>query len=249
MKNNNPILLGFTLRELLRAGTGLVILLAVLGPTATADTADAAKVPPVDLGKFSPGDFADDELLVPYYLEHLHEVANSIPLEGPNRGLITLSVWRPERFNKTYNARILENHVSLAYFYCTDRPWNVYRGDPALRKRLEALLERWCDSQNEDGRFSEYGPKKWNLPATGFAILFMGRTLEFLHDGPPIDKAIHRRAIEAHHKAIRALLTRSDLFDHGTKCSNQYSSMWGGALAHLRIYVRMRSLSRWGENA
>ncbi len=193
-------------------------------------------VPAADLVKLKPGDFRDDELAVPFYLAHFHRLANSIEETGPNRGFITLPVWRPKRHNKPYNARVLENHVALAYFYCTDRAWNPYHRHPAVRQRLEALLDFWCRAQNENGWFSEYRPKGWNLPATGFATMFMGETLRLLHGGPPIDRGIHDRVIAAHKRAIHALLTDQALFDAGKRCSNQYSGLWGGMLAHLALY-------------
>ncbi len=193
-------------------------------------------VPKADLSTLKPSDFRDDELDVPFYLAHFHRLANSIEQAGPNRGFITLPVWRPKRHNRPYNARVLENYVVLAYFYCTDRPWNPYYKRSAVRQRLEAVLDFWCRAQNKDGWFSEYRPQGWNLPATGFATMFMGETLRLLHDGPPIDEALHRRVIAAHAKAIRALLTSQPLFDAGKRCSNQYSALWGGALAHLDLY-------------
>ena len=51
------------------------------------------EVPPADLTKLSPGDFADDELDMPYFLSHLHTVANSVVSEGENRGFIDIPVW------------------------------------------------------------------------------------------------------------------------------------------------------------
>ncbi len=193
-------------------------------------------VPEADLASLSVGDFTDAELVVPFYLAHFHRVANSIVLEGENRGFFTLPVWRPEKHNKPYNARVLENFMTLAYFYAEERPWNPYRGHPAVQVRLEALLDFWCRSQNPEGWFSEYKVNGWNLPATGFATMFMGETLRYLRDGPPIDPELHARVIAAHKKSIRALLTSDSLFNGGKGCSNQYSGLWGGMLAHLRLY-------------
>ena len=34
-----------------------------------------------------------------------------------------------------------ESYLTVAYFYCTDRPWNVYRGSPAVRQRFQAMFE------------------------------------------------------------------------------------------------------------
>lgn len=194
------------------------------------------EVPPVDLAQFSPDDFADDELDLPYYLHHFHTLANSIVEEGEDRGFITISVWRRERDNEPYNARVMENHLSFAYFYCTDRPWNVYHGHPAVRARLEAVLDFWVRMQHEDGRFSEYGVERWNLPATAFATKFMGRTLELLRDGPPIDEELHQRVIDANRRAIMVTLTDEDLHRHGTNFANQFSNVWAGAFAYLSLF-------------
>jgi hypothetical protein len=113
------------------------------------------KVPPVDLAEFKPSDFRDDELDLPYYLKHFHIVANSVVETGPDKGFINIHVWRNKEGQRTYNARIMESILSLAYFYCTNRPWNVYRGSPAVRLRLEAALDFWCRIQNKDGKFSD----------------------------------------------------------------------------------------------
>ena len=195
-------------------------------------------VPPADLASLRVSDFSDTEIdrSIPYYLAHFHRVANSVSLAEPNRGFITLPVWRREQDNRPYNARVLENHVSLAYFYCSERPWNPYRGNASVRVRLEAVLERLCQMQNDDGRFSEYGPAKWNLAATGFATMFLGGTLTLLHHGPPIDEELHQRVIAVHKKAMRAILTDASLYEHGCGYSNQYSGLWGGMLAHLDLY-------------
>jgi len=210
---------------------------------ASAERAAMPEVPRADLSKLHPNDFRDNELDVPFYLAHFHRLANSIEASGPNRGFITLPIWRPKKHNRPYNARVLENHVALAYFYCTDRKWNPYHRHPAVRARLEALLDFWCRSQNANGWFSEYRPKGWNLPATGFATMFMAETLRLLHDGPPIDRAIHDRTIAAHKKAIVALLTDPALFNAGKVCSNQYSGLWGGMLLHLELYPDQKLLA------
>src|ERR1044072_1334352 len=130
----------------------------------------------------------------------------------------------------------MENILSLAWFYCTNRPWNIYYNSPALRPRLEAALSFWFHSQNSDGRFSEYGPKQWNLPATAFSTKFMGETLRLLKTGPAIDANILKHTIETDRKAIMAVLTIEDLYKHGKDYSNQYTNVWAGALAYLSLY-------------
>jgi hypothetical protein len=74
---------------------------------------------------------------------------------------MTKPVWRGRDKNQQgpWNARVMESHLTLAFFYCTDRPWNPYFGSRDVRDRLEAMLTFWCDMQNDDGRFSEYSAK------------------------------------------------------------------------------------------
>ncbi|HEY8897478.1 MAG TPA: hypothetical protein VIM79_21785 [Niastella sp.] len=194
------------------------------------------EVPAVDLSKFKPSDFTDEELDMPYYLYHFHTFANSVLETGPNKGFINIAVWRATENNKPYNARIMENILSLAYFYCTKRPWNIYYASPALRPRLEAALSYWIHSQNADGRFSEYGPQQWNLPATAFSTKFMGETLRLLKSGPAIDPEILQNAIATDRKAIMAVLTIEDLYKHGKDYSNQYTNVWAGALAYMSLF-------------
>lgn len=213
----------------------VAVFICVVGPDAVA-WAELPRVPPADLSKLKPSDFRDSELAIPYYLAHFHRLANSIEESGVNRGFITLRVWRPPEHNHPYNARVMENHLAFAFFYSTDRKWNPYYQHPAVRKRLEAVLDFWARIQNSDGRFSEYGPRKWNLAATGFSTMFMAKTLELLHDGPPIDREIHLRVIAAQKKAITALLANDSLYNDGKRFSNQYSTLWGAILTFLRRY-------------
>src|SRR5439155_5446549 len=146
------------------------------------------------------------------------------------RGFMGKPVWRGSDKNQQgpWNARVMESHLSLAFFYCTDRPWNPYFASPAVRQRLEAMLTFWCNMQNPDGRFSEYGPQQWNLPSTAFATKFMGETLTLLEKNETkaaIDATLHRRLIDADRRAILAVLTRDDLYDHGKRYSNQYTNV------------------------
>src|SRR5688500_2700808 len=70
-------------------------------------------VPAIDLSKFKPSDFTDEELDIPYYLKHFHTFANGVTETGPNKGFINIAVWRTPDVNKPYNARIMENILSL----------------------------------------------------------------------------------------------------------------------------------------
>lgn len=187
-----------------------------------------------DLSQIDPSLFSVEEWYVPYYLEHFASVANSVVDTGENRGYFNLSVWRGSHNHHTYNARVMEGILSLVWFYCTDRPWNVYHGDPALKKRIEASLQFWCNMQNTDGRFSEYGVEKWSLAPTAFATKFIGRALWLLEkQGPQIDSDIFDQARVSLRKAIYIGLTHDDLWEHGRNYTNQFANLWGGALSYL----------------
>ena len=198
-------------------------------------------VPPFDPATVDPAMFEVQEYIWAYHLVHLPTVANAVLMEGEHSGFIGIPVWRSKKDNQPYNARVLENHLSLAFFYTTNRPWNPYHGNPALRARLEAVLDFWCRSQGKDGLFAEYRPQGWGLPATSFGIKAMGETLRLLDEskrtgGPTIDPAIHQRTIAAARLAIEALLTNPGLIAHGKRFSNQYNGFWGGALAFLSVH-------------
>lgn len=217
----------------------IVSLLALVSMLASLARAQDAwpKVQPMDWTGITPADFDDSELDIPYLLHHFHRVANAVVESGEHRGFLDLAVNREPRDNKPYNARILENNVALAYFYVIDRPWNRYRGDPAVRVRLEAMLDFWCKSQNpESGLFAEYSPDNWSMAPTGFGVVHMSRTIELLTSGgPTIDQAVLDRTLAAQREAIMALLTRDDMFRHASGWSNQLAGVYRAALVHLRL--------------
>ena len=224
-----------------------LLLVLLCGPIAIAQTTTPwPKVPPADFSKLKPGDFADDELELPFYLAHFHRLANSVVEAGENRGFIDISVWRNPQDNEPYNARIMENILSLAFFYATKRPWNQYYASAPVRMRLEAALDFWCRMQAPDGRFSEYGPQQWNLAATAFATKFMGGTLALLDGGPPIDEKLLDRVIKADRAAIRIVLIDPTLQEQGKTFTNQYTNVFAGAPAYLKVHPdrEIRSLLR-----
>jgi hypothetical protein len=209
----------------------ILFVLACSGATAAWDP-----LPAVDLAKLKPSDFRDSELDMPFYLAHFRELAGHVVEEGQDRGFINIPVWRSVSGNKPYNSRIMESILSLAYFYSLDRPWNPYYGSPALRQRLEAALEYWLKQQSPEGRFAEAAPKRWNLAATAFSTKFIGQTLTYLHSGPPIDPDLLKRVIAADRKTIHLVLTAPDLIKYGTYVSNQYTNVFAGGFAYLKLY-------------
>ena len=205
--------------------------------------APLAPVPTVDLAALKPSAFADNELDLPFYLAHFAELANSIKDTDPDRGAITLAVWRGNA--NLFNARVMENILTLAWFYCADRPWNPYYANPALRARLEAALTHWSNLQLPDGRFTESGPGVPDLAATAFATKFMGEGLILLHQGPPIAPDILARADETDRKAIMATLTNVELYEYAKLFSNQYGNVWPGGLSYLQIHPDTSLRALW----
>jgi len=194
------------------------------------------EVKEVELSKIDAGLFAEEEWYMPYYLEHFARVANSVVDTGSNRGYFDLSVWRGARNHHTYNARIMEGVLSLVWFYTTDRPWNVYYNDKALKLRIEAALDFWCRIQHDDGQFSEYRVGQWSLAPTAFATKFIGRALWLLDKGPNIDKDVFERSRLALRKALYIGFTHEKLWEHGRNYTNQYANLWGGALLYLDVW-------------
>jgi hypothetical protein len=196
-----------------------------------------APVREINLEKINPDKFSEDEWYMPYYLSHFAEVANSVLDTGSNRGYINISVWRGTQNFHTYNARIMESILSLVWFYTTDRPWNIYYNDKALKLRIEAALDFWCRIQNDDGRFSEYGAGKWSLAPTAFSTKFIGRALWLIaKNKPKIDKEVFERSMIALRKALFTGFTSKELWSSGRTYTNQYANMWGGALMYIDIW-------------
>ncbi len=231
-------------RRLVAAGAALLMLSS---SPAEARDEGLSPVEPMDWSIAGPGDVSDAYAYRPfhhngknrslaYYLEHFHRLANAVREEEPDRGFIDLSVWRRPRDNEPYNARVMENILSLAWLYARDEPWNPYYGDEAVRRRLEAAMEFWVDSQNEEGRFSEYGPERWNLPATAFATKFMSETLIQLDGGPPVDAEVLERVREANRRAIQVTLNDDGFWNHAQRFTNQYGNAFAGALGYLDLY-------------
>ncbi|MCK4894740.1 MAG: hypothetical protein KAT07_12265 [Calditrichia bacterium] len=194
------------------------------------------EVKEVELSKIDPELFTEEEWYMPYYLKHFARVANSVVDTGSNRGYFDLSVWRGSKNHHTYNARIMEGILSLVWFYTTERPWNEYYNDKALKLRIEAALDFWCKIQHDDGRFSEYRVGQWSLAPTAFATKFTGRALWLLDKGPDIDKDVFERSRMALRKALYIGFTHEELWEHGINFTNQYANLWGGALLYLDVW-------------
>lgn len=224
----------------LRIGAVLCLLLTLPGLAAAQDPGAWAAVPPVDFGKIRPEDFADEEVRYVLPLYHFHRVANAVAQTGATRGFIDLPVWRDPKDNQPFNARVLENHVAFAYFYATDRPWNPYHGSTELRRRLEAILERWCTLQNERGLLPEYAADNYALAPTAFGVRAMGRTLELLASAAPIDPAVHQRVIAAQRKAILAMIGNARTVTSLKPTTNHFGAVYPAALSFAALFPHHR---------
>jgi hypothetical protein len=207
-------------------------------------------LPAADLSKLSPADFTDDELDcpaggnnaihgMPYLLAHFKTVADAVS-DGSGkwpRGFIGIVVWRGAGDNQPHNMRVMENNLALTYFYVTDRPWNVYRGHPALRQRLEAAFEFMLKEQSPAGTFSEYKPQRYGLAPTAFATKFLGQTLVLLKrpGAPALDADLLARVVAMQRRAILAVLEDPELYAHGSRFTNQFGNVWAGGLAYLSV--------------
>ena len=232
-------------RELLMSAAAVPLLAAARPLMAATDET----VPPLDTTKIRPSDFSDADLDLPFALAHFARVANSVVTDGPGRGFINISVWRGTNQLHPYNARIMESILTLAWFYTATQKWNQYRGDPAVRTKLELAFDYWCLLQSPDGKFSEYGPQQWNLASTAFAVKFISEALRLLKTGPAISADVHQRAIDGCRKALRAVLYDPDLMSHGRTYSNQYTNIFAGGAAFLSLYPDAELDARLRERA
>lgn len=231
-------------RDFARAAAAAAFLPSVFTPRAFGLDEE---VPALDPTRIHPADFTDADLDLPFAVSHFARIANSVEMSGPNRGFLNISVWRGTSNLHPYNARIMESILTLAWFYTAPQAWNPYRGNTALRARLEAALTYWCNLQSSDGKFSEYGPQEWNLAATSFAVKFISEALRLLKSGPPIDAALHQRAVDTCRKALHAVLYDEELYGHGRTYSNQYSNIFAGGAAFLAMYPDATLAARLDE--
>jgi len=212
-------------------------------PGGDAGHGDFPEVPRVDLRRISLEQFSDAELRpgwmtqpLPYYLAHFAEVANSIVTHGNSRGWINRRVWRGLDEFREQDPRVMENVLSLVFFYTRDEPWNPYYSNEALRKRLELAIDFYTSRMGETGLMNPRRPDQhvgFRLANSMFFTKFMGEALVLLRDGPPIDEDVHARLLDAQRRALRYVLS-SDLAEvQGRQFSNQYGNVFSGAYAYL----------------
>jgi hypothetical protein len=206
---------------------------------------DIPEVARVDLSKLSLDLFSDRELRpgwmtrpMPYYLAHLAEVANSIVTHGEHRGWINRRVWLGAADFREMAPRVMENVLSLIYFYTRQEEWNPYYGDPALRQRLELALDFFLSRMGDDGLLKPRNAEQHvglQFANTMFFTKFMGEALVLLGDGPSIDDGLHEALLDAQRRALRKVFSSDLAFVQGRQFSNQYGNVFSGAYAYLYL--------------
>jgi len=217
-----------------------------------------ATLPAFSPSSVNPSLFQGEEYMYGIPLYHLAELANSVIMEGDNKGFIDKKVWRAPEFNVPGNARVLENHVAFAFFYTVNRPWNIYRGNPVLKNRLEAVLEYLISPANLTigtgnvdgttqtiarlGSDKEAGqPNNNELAGSSFGVKHLGETLRLLEisrlaGGPTINETLRQQVISATRSIIKTCLGYLNFKVAATRFSNQYTGFWGGTLAYLSVH-------------
>lgn len=153
-------------------------------------------------------DVAPAEQRLASYLATLPDLANAVEDTDPDTyGYITGGWWRD--WPNTFNARVQENVLTLAWFHRHQRPWNPYASSPALLARLDAALGHYLKLQFPDGSWPEYYPLEHSRPTTGFALTFLTSTLRHLEATKALPQT-RRRLTTALKRAIDWFLDPSN---------------------------------------
>lgn len=204
-----------------------------------------AELEPIDLSTIPLDAFSDEDLAVgwsnpfpmPYYLAHFATLANSVLMDGPERGWINRRVWRSAREFNIRDQRPQEAILNLAWFYVNERPWNSFRGSEALRLRLEAGLDWYVSAIGEEGLLAPVDGQHvgLRLANTMFFTKFMGEILVLLADAPEFDRDLYERMMDAQRSALYYIFNSDLAFVQGRQFSNQYGNVFGGLYAYLSL--------------
>ncbi|MDJ1113824.1 hypothetical protein [Microbacterium dauci] len=158
------------------------------------------------------------------YLGNVARLANSVHDDNPtNYGFITCGCWRPGQ--GTNDARVMENVLTLGYFYATDRPWNAYFHDEALGLRFNAAVQFLLTRQNADGSFPQGGGDLESRAATGFALELYAELLDLLETDPTIDPRLTDQLTAALKRAAGWFLEDVEVWGpRGDQFANQVAS-------------------------
>jgi len=190
-------------------------------------------------------DWKPDEYGLLYHFANFARLANSVITEpGDLQGWFGEALWRHYSY-APFNARVMENYHSLAFFYAYEAPWNIYRKDPRVLSRLELTLNYTFNLMGDNGAIPEYAPADLDSPMlapSSFGMEYMTSALEIA--GPVLPPAVRTRLQEQARKSALYVLTSEESWDHARDFTNQFlGAMAGGAqLARLTDDAELREL-------
>ncbi|MFD4026278.1 hypothetical protein ACFWRV_22630 [Streptomyces sp. NPDC058576] len=203
--------------------------------------APAAKPPlaplaPLPAGVPARAQVAPEEQRLASYLATLPALANAVEDTDPDAyGYITGGWWRD--WPNTFNARVQENVLTMAWFHRHDRKWNPYHRDPALLARLDAALHHYLDLQFDDGSWPEYYALEHSRATTGFALTFLSATLGHLEAARALP-ATRRRLSRAIERGIRWFLDpgNPEVWTRNLPYTNHIATGLLGAAQYLKLH-------------
>lgn len=190
-------------------------------------------------------DWKPEEYGLIYHFSNFARMANSVITEpGDLQGWFGEALWRHYSY-APFNARVMENYHSLAFFYGYRAPWNIYHKDPRVLSRLELTLNYTFNMMGDNGAIPEYAVADLDSPMlapSSFGMEYMTSALEFAGDVMP--DALKTRLIEQARKAAVYVLTSDESWEHARAFTNQFlGAMAGGAqLARLTDDPELRGM-------
>jgi hypothetical protein len=223
-------------RRIIAVAVSAALALTATPPATAQASGPLPEVAALDPGTIDLGDFTGLEQQIAPYLANLARLANSVNDDSAtNHGFITCGCWRPGQGPN--DARVMENVLTLAYFYTADRPWNPYYRDQSLRARLEAALRFMLGTQNADGSFPQGGGDVHSRAATGFALELYAFMLEMFDADGTVEASLVTSLTEAMRAAARWFLEDQEVWGpRGSQFANQVA---GGLVGISRLLGRL----------
>ena len=171
-----------------------------------------------------------------FHYVNFARLANSVLTEeGPLRGWFSEALWRQYSY-APFNARVMENYHSLAFFYAYDAPWNMHYRSPEVLRRLRYALDYTFGLMGDNGAIPEYAPADLDTPMlapSSFGMEYMASALEYA--GPLLPDDLRARLAAHARKAAVYVLTSEESWAHARAYTNQFlGALAGGArLARL----------------
>ncbi|HEU5088177.1 MAG TPA: hypothetical protein VFT99_12055, partial [Roseiflexaceae bacterium] len=192
---------------------------------------------------------ADRTLL--FHYANFARMAGTVALDGPRRGWFTQPLWRQYSY-APFNARVMENYFSLAFFAGYPAPWNVYHRHPAVLERLAAALEYTFALQDARGALPEYAPASVDTPMlapSSFGAEYLALSLETA--GHLLAPELRERLANSARSAAGFVLTAQESWEHARSYSNQFLAAMTAALKVERIVGQsgLRALVERGLDA